>query len=144
MYYPDMGTECMVGEGPHVRAVGWLSDDHSFTRGTVDPAFLDALRKQVSSAWQPFAAGGGHLCEFCLPPNRAGGSLNLWIPSEHHLFLAPVLIVHYIEAHNYRPPEPFIQAVLSCPPQRTAEYFIRMRPFWEDEFWGEYPLQPGK
>ena len=30
-------------------------------------------------------------------------------------FAAPVLIVHYIEAHGYAPPEPFLKAIEEMP-----------------------------
>ncbi|WP_146209646.1 hypothetical protein [Vitiosangium sp. GDMCC 1.1324] len=54
----------------------------------------------------------------------------MWIPSAHHLFIAPELIVHYITAHGYRPPDTFIEAVLACPPQKSPEYIERLRPFY--------------
>lgn len=29
-WFLDLGTECMIAKGDHVRAIGWLSDEHPF------------------------------------------------------------------------------------------------------------------
>jgi len=46
--------------------------------------------------------------------------------------VAPALVIHYVEAHGYTPPDAFVQAVLACPPQGSREYFALMRrlPAW--------------
>lgn len=133
MHFPDLGEECQVGAGPEVRAVGWLDIAHPYTRGTVEPAFLEALQHHVEKAWAPVAAAGPHFCQFCPENPRSGGRVgaagNVWIPSERHLFIEPELIVHYITAHGYRPPDAFIEAVLACPAQKSPEYFERLLPF---------------
>jgi hypothetical protein len=126
MFFPDLGTECQVDHGPHVRAVGWLSKDHPYPTGTARPGFVESLRGHVARAWQPVAAAGKHDCELCAKV-RAGG--NLWIPTPEVLFVAPELIVHYVEAHVYRPPDIFVEAVLACPAQGSVEYFALMRAF---------------
>jgi hypothetical protein len=36
-------------------------------------------------------------------------------------YAAPTLILHYVQAHRYKPPEEFIQTVLSGRPGSTAE-----------------------
>jgi hypothetical protein len=45
------------------------------------------------------------------------------------VYVAPELVVHYIESHGYQPPEEFIAAVMACPPQESAEFFGMLRPF---------------
>ncbi|WNG39934.1 hypothetical protein F0U61_44330 [Archangium violaceum] len=128
MYFPDMGEQCQVGQGPEVRAVGWLDIEHPYTQGTVEPAFLEALQRHVKTAWAPVVAAGPHFCQFCRE-KPWGGAYNVWIPSERYLFIAPELIVHYITDHGYRPPDAFIEAVLACPAQHSPEYFEKLRPF---------------
>jgi hypothetical protein len=44
------------------------------------------------------------------------------VPYNHTLFVAPELIIHYINAHHYRPPEIFCEAVLGCAPMRSQDY----------------------
>src|SRR5262245_57112864 len=103
MYFPDLTTECQVDRGGHVRAIGWLAAEHPFPTGPVPAGFLTALRSHVLAAWQPIASMGGHLCEFCVSSRAdegcVGGSTNVWIPTASRVYVAPELIVHYIEAH---------------------------------------------
>jgi len=116
-----------------------LSKDHLFATGAVSPEFVEAFRKHINEAWQPVVAGGVHECEFCAP--RADGRFigsgsNLWVPGDGVVYVAPALILHYIEAPVYRPPEGFIAAVLDCPKQRSEAYRNRMQKFsaWWVEF----------
>ncbi len=126
MFFPDLGTRCGVEQGPYVRAVGWLDGEHPFSRGSTSEQFLSALRCHVATAWQPLAAAGKHTCDLC---GNASAGGNLWIPTPDALFVAPELIGHYVEAHAYRPPDVFIQAVLASPAQGSVEYFNLMRAF---------------
>jgi hypothetical protein len=49
-------------------------------------------------------------------------SKNLFVPCGELVYVAPLLIVHYMNAHGYGPPLEFCQAVLACPPMRSMEY----------------------
>jgi hypothetical protein len=55
MWYADLGTTCQIASGPCVRAVGWLSAEHDFTKGNVARPALDALRVLVSEGYCPVA-----------------------------------------------------------------------------------------
>lgn len=139
MYYPDLGTECQVDRGEHVRAIGWLSKDQPFPTGAVPSVFISTLRDHIRTAWQPVRSAGVHFCEFCPQPRpgkgRAGGTGNVWIPSEGAVYVAPELVVHYIEAHKYRPPDEFIAAVMACPAQRSAEFHRLLGRFKSNVLW---------
>jgi len=132
VYYPDLGNKCQVEQGPYVRAIGWLSSEHSVEKGEVPQTFIEALRKHIRTAWQPVAMLGEHVCEFC-PTRMDGrfiaGSSNVWIPGDGVLYVAPELVVHYIEAHGYKPPDEFITATLECPEQHSEAYRNQMRQF---------------
>jgi hypothetical protein len=122
----------MCGRGPEVRAIGWLDGEHRFARGPVPPAFRSALEEHLTHAWQFVRFMGAHRCTVCSLIVRIfgrGGHANLWVPTEKHLFIAPAMILHYVGWHGYCPPEPFIEAVLACPPQGSEAYFERMRAF---------------
>jgi hypothetical protein len=79
---------------------------------------------------------GRHICEVCvqpagleqtsLPPNRVvldpdcswvrwaeqrWGNGEIRVPGDGVVFAAPVLIVHYIQEHDYLPPGQFLKAV---------------------------------
>jgi hypothetical protein len=73
------------------------------------------------------AFGGLHTCEFC---GRAHGINNFGVPSGDLLFVAPELVVHYIEEHGYSPPAAFVEAVLRSPLPDTEEYQLITEPFW--------------
>ena len=55
---------------------------------------------------------GLHTCEFC---NRYSSTGSFGVPNGDILFVAPTMIAHYVERHQYAPPEEFIRAVLSSP-----------------------------
>jgi hypothetical protein len=50
------------------------------------------------------------------------GVSNLFVPGENCIYLAPSMIVHYIDKHNYEPPAEFWRAVLNCPDMRSDSY----------------------
>ncbi|AMV29564.1 hypothetical protein VT84_34535 [Gemmata sp. SH-PL17] len=50
------------------------------------------------------------------------GVSNLWLPGDGFLFVAPSLILHYMDAHEYSPPDEFQEAVRACPPMRSMAY----------------------
>ena len=49
------------------------------------------------------------------------------IPAATELFIAPELILHYVEEHRYCPPQSFIDAVRQCPEQGSREYLLLVR-----------------
>ena len=105
----------------NVLAVGWLSPEHSFSQGPNDVVVYDRLKSLCQEPWQPFSYMGYHSCELC-QFEGAQGSSNLFIPYEGTLFVAPELILHYINTHHYQPPEVFCDAVVNCPEMRTMAY----------------------
>ena len=138
-FYPDMGNKSMIAQGDHVRAVGWLHPDHAFPQGDVPAEFLRRLREFARLwsdstnffGWAVFR--GFHICEFC---RNSYGYGNFGVPAGEVLFVAPELIVHYVEEHHYAPPDVFIRAVLSSPLPGTREY--------EFAVWGFRHLDTGR
>ena len=72
--------------------------------------------------WQPSVCAGFHECELCQFEAEARGAANLFIPSDGLIYVGPELIVHYVNAHGYAPPEAFCRAVLACPPMRSVAF----------------------
>src|SRR5690242_20464181 len=124
-YFPDMGCESMAAAGDHVRAVGWLHPGHPYTTGAVDDVVLARIKqfaaqsRQSAEALYFGAVGGVHTCEFC---GGAQGAGNFGVPGGELLFVAPEMVVHYIEEHGYCPPAEFCDAVLRSPLPETEEY----------------------
>lgn len=53
----------------------------------------------------------------------SAAAASLFIPGDGVIYVAPVSLSHYIDAHGYRPPERFEQAVERCPAMRSSAYF---------------------
>jgi hypothetical protein len=116
-----------------LRAIGWLHPDHPYSKGEVPAEFLERLKdfaaRSGDSEWALYfgAFGGFHTCEFC---GGAMGIGNFGVPSGDRLFVAPEMVVHYVERHGYSPPAEFIEAVLRSPLPDTEEYQLLTEPFW--------------
>lgn len=132
-FFPDMGCTSLVAAGNHVRAIGWLHPDHPYTTGEVSAEFLARLKEFVTRSGDSAEAlyfgvfCGLHTCEFC---GQAHGTRNFGVPSGDLLFVAPEMVVHYIEQHGYQPPAEFMAAVLHSPLPDTEEYRLLTEPFW--------------
>jgi hypothetical protein len=117
---------------PGVVHVGWLDNVHPYPRGTVDQKMVEKMRLLASKPVELYR--GKHICELCaeppdliktILPNRCIDPNCSWVrwvdqrssngeirvSGEGIVFAAPVLIVHYIEAHGYLPPAQFLKAV---------------------------------
>lgn len=104
-----------------LRAVGWLGRESDFRKGSVDVTVYRRLLELLSNPFQPIVTPGFHECELC-QFDRAPGSANLYIPGDGFLYVAPELIGHYINVHDYRPPDEFCAAVMTCPDTHGMEY----------------------
>jgi hypothetical protein len=122
-HFDDL-SECDYFGDEHahaLRAVGWLALDNAFPTGRTDLHGFAKLKELLIDPWQPMVFGGVHDCEFCQfdPPHSHA---NLFVPNGCLIFVCPELIVHYIAAHHYRPPDEFWNAVTACPNTRTMQY----------------------
>ena len=118
----------------NILAVGWLERGRAYQKGAVEEEVVAALVKLLVDPWQPAVAGGWHACSFCRFSGGPGmlvykgtkirmGSANLYVPGDQCVYVTPSLIAHYMDAHEYAPPQPFCQALLACPPMRSMAYF---------------------
>ena len=105
-------------------AVGWLERGHHFTSGNIDKEIYDRLCELLQDPFQPGIFMGIHECELCQWQFsvKFAGSSNLFVPNGETIFVCPELILHYIDAHWYKPPAIFCEAVMACPPIRSMEY----------------------
>ncbi len=130
MYTTDLAHECLVAKGPAVRAIGWLEKGRPYTIAGAEPRFLAALRQHAldPGRWLPFASAGVYVCDLggC---ERAGGAQFVVIPSRSCVYVAPELVVHYVEHHRYSPPTEFVDAVVACPEQSSDAYVDLLLPF---------------
>jgi hypothetical protein len=106
---------------PALRAIGWLERGKPFPVGEVQPEVHAALAELARDPWAPVHCLGWHDCDLC-SCEPANGAANLFVPGNGVIYVCPVLITHYMNAHGYRPPECFCEAVLRCPPMGSMEY----------------------
>jgi hypothetical protein len=100
--------------------VGWLSRAHSFPTSAPAPELVEALHRCCFRA-ERFAMGihncdicGQRASHACVADRRVGiGTGEIHIEEGGVCYAAPTLIVHYVEAHSYLPPAPFISGVLA-------------------------------
>ena len=111
----------------NVLNIGWLSAEHAFATGQVPEAFVQCLQRLVASPVNLYR--GIHLCEFCPrppvslspgglrmidPPPGTFGNGEIRVPGTGgRVYVAPVLVAHYVEVHKYLPPAEFVAAVIS-------------------------------
>ncbi len=109
-------------ESARIVAVGWLERGRQYPVGQVTAEVFAKLRDLLIDPWQPAVAAGAHQCDLCLHQPEKAGTNNLYVPGDQRLYVAPELILHYVNAHQYQPGNEFCEAVLRCPPMKSMEY----------------------
>jgi hypothetical protein len=137
-YFADL-SPYSYGHGSHpgVVHVGWLDNVHSYATGSVDFRLIEKMKWLASSPVELYR--GKHRCELCIEPpdlvktylpngivtdpkcswaqwidvRSSNGEIR--VSRDGITFAAPVLIVHYIETHNYLPPDQFLKAIEETP-----------------------------
>lgn len=123
-----------------ILGVGWLDKTMSYPKDDVDPRFVKKLADLLVDPWYPYPTLSSHRCDFCrfsrgpVFVSIAGRSLRigdkiLFVPGDGKLYAAPNMIVHYIDSHEYAPPEEFVAAVLKCPAMDSEAYRKAVEPF---------------
>lgn len=138
-YYPDFTPCDYFGRWENIlMAVGWHERGHPFTTGLVSRDFFTKLVCMLSNTWEPIVVAGHQGCPFCRftgGPSELHfggntiriGASNLFVPYDQGVYVAPSLIAHYVDAHEYCPPPSFQEAVMSCPEMRSIAYFREMK-----------------
>lgn len=137
--YPDLTPypseiDAMLGLQP--LAVGWLSRRQTFPVGAPDPDFVKKLagfcRPEVRAF--PFrpplrCALENHQVEPFEIDGRTVelGRSEIRVLGDDDIFAAPDLILHYVTAHQYRPPAEFVTAVLRGPSPNSPEFRALIR-----------------
>ena len=144
-YYADLTTYGYAGKAqgpsapkePAALNVGWLAASHPYSKGELPAGFAERLLEElISQRYHVFR--GYHHCELCKQDRGEHGPDTITVegepyalgdrevlvvgPNQQELgskrrYNAPSTICHYMEAHGYRPPDEFIEAVLALPPE---------------------------
>ncbi len=106
-------------DGNNLVAVGWLSNEFGFAKGTVPWEFCESLSTLCS---QPIRKSRGyHVCPFCTKDNAETGNGEIHVAGPGCTYVAPALIGHYVVAHNYKPPGAFVEAVRAMTKDRSND-----------------------
>ena len=156
-WYQDF-AECdylPLANTSRLKAIGWLEDGQPFERGPVSARDLQCLFKLAVKPWQPSLFLGGHDCSLCqsgdgpdtfrlLGRTVVIGSSNLLVPDavQRCVYVAPTMILHYVEVHGYRPPTQFLQAARKCPAMGSSAYLLAIRAAGGDSWACQLPVAP--
>jgi hypothetical protein len=133
-YFKDMSVCTYFGRGDwacRFMAIGWLESGRPYVKGTVNPGLLQKLielRREFGEIGFPGTMFRGlHGCTLCArgydaPLMLLESHINLFIPAEGFVYVAPGRIDHYIETHGYAPPEYFVEAVMNCPSPSSQSF----------------------
>jgi len=102
-----------IGKLASALNVGWLENGYAFDVGRTPWMFRLTLRILDQDLKNLML--GDHECDLCEGEGRkptGNGEIHVTGP-DGVTYVAPYLIVHYIDKHKYRPPQAFIDAVLA-------------------------------
>ncbi|MGC5329189.1 HEAT repeat domain-containing protein [Micromonospora sp. DT62] len=119
MEYLDLSPYDYLGFPLPMRAVGWLGRRHGVQGASATPmtgAQLERLR--AASQRLGSITLGWHDCDFC-GAFKGNGEYRYYLP-DGKIYAAPMMILHYVEEHGYRPPREL------CDGLQAAE-----RPRWD-------------
>lgn len=107
-------------------AIGWLEGDDLINNvGKVHSELISILKKyEIMNTKKGF-----HICEYCSEwaPTTSAGNGEIWVfGNDGKFYIAPYLIIHYIEKHDYKPPKEFSDAVVNGFRPHSPGYLMKM------------------
>ena len=131
-HFPDLSPYAYGHQShPGVVHVGWLGGNHEYPKGRVAGQVIEKLRQLATRPTELYR--GFHICELCSHPkgllaeadwewakSRASNG-EIRVTAGVITYAAPVLIVHYIQAHGYLPPDEFLRAVTNASPKGKSD-----------------------
>ena len=124
MHFDDLspytyGSAASDGRGVNV---GWLDAPHGFPTGDTLPELRARLAVLVERG-ETGGMMGFHACTLGhqVDERHVGNGEIIALGADGTRYHAPTLILHYVEAHHYRPPQEFVDAVLRTASLSWAE-----------------------
>lgn len=105
-YYEDLTPYTYSRNRHNELNIGWLDNKHDFEKGEVP----DGLLERLECAEEVDRHKGSHSCEIC---GGAHSSTVKIVYGKDKSYKFPQMITHYISEHKYRPPQEFIDLVMS-------------------------------
>ncbi len=121
--------------------IGWLSGKHPFSTGETSQEFRAKLFQFCLDENLVQIMRGFHECEICnlsalewferrhsiygaKAEFASIGDGEIRVIGESAIYAAPALIYHYVVDHEYRPPDEFIQAVMTGPQPGSEKHRV--------------------
>ncbi|WP_329022199.1 DUF7919 family protein [Streptomyces sp. NBC_00690] len=121
-YFPDLSPYEYTESQPAMLNVGWLDEIHPYVTGAAPEGLVEALAVLGTGAEN--IQRGMHFCELCpdfqtARDNTSRGDLfiasgEIRVAGDGVVYASPVMIVHYVEAHAYVPPDEYCRAVMAA------------------------------
>jgi hypothetical protein len=114
--------------------VGWLDISVPCSTGATPQQFQEVLLDFCLDEYTAQYCMGYHECQYCINPpwsivvqHRSGkevvlGGGEIRVIGNSIIYASPTLIYHYVSAHNYKPPDEFVEAVLNGPRPGSEEH----------------------
>src|ERR1700683_3987629 len=106
MYYADLSPYVYFTDESEATNIGWLDKQQPFPQGATPDGFIEILRILAGNPIRQ--TRGFHKYPFC--GNEKGSSEIRVTAQDGKVYAAPILVIHYIEAHAYLPPREFVKA----------------------------------
>jgi hypothetical protein len=136
-YYKDLSLYSYHGNELSLN-IGWLSGSEELVAGETPVEFQERLHRFCLDENLVKVMRGFQECEFCglsssewgrnhpIYGENAGlmsiGDGEIRVIGRDVVYAAPALIYHYVVEHHYRPPQEFIDAVLTGPQPGSPEH----------------------
>jgi hypothetical protein len=91
--------------------IGWLDERYPFPAGETSEHFRQKLQSLCEIRVKQ--TRGTLDCCFCTGRDRPKSSSEMRVSGSGRIYAAPSMVYHYVAAHDYRPPDEFIAAVLA-------------------------------
>ena len=129
-YYKDLSPCLYFDRSPYVYgfkklyAIGWIDKGKPYNKGSVSPEFLMKIKSFIDNPHVGMPYMGFHRCFLC---STFLGDDELFIVGKNKIYVCPDSIDHYIEKHEYLPPQEFIDAVMNTKMLIGEDYKNRIK-----------------
>lgn len=146
-YFPDLSIYpkacCEEEQGMVLVAVGWLEKGHTFPKGKLSQDDIEKLEQFcLKPMIQTLGKRDCPLCDKRGPVKmiistgkelilHGTDQLRILSTDRTKVYVVPNLIIHFVKAHGYTPPQEFIDAIQAAPLPGTRAYDEFSLP-WKD------------
>ena len=120
--FEDLTSYSYFGYFEGIKNVGWL--DGEFPQASASKEFIDKLKVYGEQKFIVRRTRGWHSCPYCPAGKKPASSTSeiRVVGEKGEVYASPFMIIHYMEAHDYCPPQEFWEAVMHGPEPGSEKY----------------------